>query len=190
MKKDYKRCPRCGQKMHSSSPICPECNLKFNRIENLSNSEAKKALKNGEKEKVIYVTTPPADVNMKKFYYLYIFLGLLGIYNIYIGKIKRGLFSLISVSLYILIFILRIVLEENGIDTTSLNYYVFGPIGFVAVFGALIWFIDLASLLSRSFKFPGALSNDDYVNYLIKSKTLEESGKRKDVANTKIKKSK
>ena len=188
MKKDYKRCPRCGQKTSINSSTCSGCNLKFDRIENLSNIEAKKALKAKEKEKVLYVNTPPKDINMKKFYLLYVLLGFFGIYNIYIGKKKRGLYSLITVVAFMFLVVLSETLYQNGIDVSTLNYILVAPSGTFFVFGILIWFLDLIALFSHTFKYPGALTNDEYLKYLVKSKTLEENGKKRDVADKKIKK--
>ncbi|MGN1227365.1 MAG: hypothetical protein ACI4TX_01850, partial [Christensenellales bacterium] len=104
-KNEYKRCPRCGSKTALASKTCAVCNLKFDRIENLSNKEAKKAIKNKEKEKVLYITQCPKDVNKKKFYLLYFLLGWFGIYNLYIGKFKKGYYSLITLSSFIIAFI-------------------------------------------------------------------------------------
>ena len=117
-KKDYKRCPRCGAKTYWASKQCSVCNLKFDRIENLSNKEAKKAIKNKEKEKVLYISTRPDDVSKRKFMLLYLLLGWFGAYNIYVGKYKKGLYSLCALSTFLVAFIIEEILAFNGFDTT------------------------------------------------------------------------
>jgi len=152
--------------------------LKYDRLKNLTNKEAKIALKNNQNEKVLNVNYFPDDVNKKKFFLLFVLLGWFGIYNIYIGKRKRGLYSLISFSAFLFVFTLGEILIYNGIDTSSLQYYIIGPFSTFAVFGIFIWFYDLISLITRSFKFPVAMSNEDYLNYVLKSNSINIHNKK------------
>lgn len=179
--KNYKRCPRCNAKASIVAKVCSTCNLKFERLKNLSNQEAKKAIKSGENEKVLNVTERPKDVSKKKFYLLYILLGWLGIYNIYIGKFKRGYYSLITMSAFLITFIIEEILFFNGIDTSALNYYVVGPICTFAVFGILIWFMDLVAMLTKSFKYPASITSEEYLNILADSYKANRKIKKVDV---------
>ena len=180
---DYKRCPRCGQKVFSVVKSCTNCGLKFDRLSNLSNKEAKKAIKNGKKENILYVTTPPSDVNKKKFLLLFWLLGIFGAHNIYVGKYKRGFYSLITVIAFIVTFIISDILFTNGIDTSSLQYYIVGPFTTFAVFGILIWFIDLVPVVTKSFKYPATMSSEEIVDLYLKSKVYKNSHKKNDVKN-------
>lgn len=180
-RKDYKKCPRCRAKTYFASKQCSVCNLRFDRIENLSNIEAKKALKNKEKEKVLYVATRPNDVSKKKFILLYLLLGWFGAYNIYVGKRKKGFYTLISVSAFLVAFIIEEILLFNGFDTTYLNYYLVMPLCTLAVCGILIWFIDMVALFTKTYKYPGALSKEDYVKFAMKSKKFNNNVKKVDV---------
>lgn len=180
MNPEYKKCPRCGTKLHKTAKICSACDLHFDRINNLSNKSAKMAIKKKEKEKVLYVRERPQDVDAKKFWLLYIFLGWLGAYNIYIGKYKKGFYSLITFSFFIVVFTLSQILEANGVDVQSLYYYVVNPSITFAVFGLLIWFIDLSEFTTKTFKYPAAMPEDEYLKIVLKSDRFSYKTETKD----------
>ena len=180
-KKDYKRCPRCGAKTYWASKQCSICNLRFDRIENLSNKEAKTAIKNKEKEKVLYVSTRPSDISKRKFILLYLLLGWFGAHNIYVGKYKKGLYSLCVLASFLIAFVVEEILLFNGFDTTYLNYYLVMPLCTLAVCGIIIWFIDMVALFTKTYKYPGALSKEDYIKFAIKSHKFNSKIKKVDV---------
>lgn len=178
-KKDYKRCPRCGAKTYFASKQCSVCDLKFDRLKNLSNKEAKKAIKEKQTEKVLYLSERPADVSKRKFMLLYLLLGWFGGHNIYVGKYKRGFYSLISLSAFLIAFIVEEILFFNGVDTAYLNYYLVMPLCTFAVFGIIIWFMDMVALFTKTYKYPSALSVEDYLKYAIKSQKFNSSKVKK-----------
>lgn len=180
---NYKRCPRCGTKTASLSKQCPVCQLKYDRIENLSNKEAKIAIKNKEKENVLYLAKRPNDVDKRKFYLYFFLLGFFGAHNIYVGKYKRGYYSLISILVFLLFFIFSQILNYCEVDTTFLDYYVTMPLCLFAVFGMFIWFMDFTSLMCKSYKYPSAMSKQDYIKFAIKSNKFASGHKMSKIKN-------
>ena len=114
---------------------------------------------------------------------LFWLLGIFGAHNIYVGKYKRGFYSLITVIAFIVTFIISDILFTNGIDTSSLQYYIVGPFTTFAVFGILIWFIDLVPVVTKSFKYPATMSSEEIVDLYLKSKVYKNSHKKDDVKN-------
>lgn len=161
-KNKQKKCPRCGFKMHIDMVKCPYCGLLFERIQNLSNKQAKKELKEKNTKNVLNVTTMPADVNRKKFYLLFAFLGFFGAYNLYVGKKKTGTYQLVSAVLGIVSFIIYEIINSFNANSAQIFYYfVTGSLLLFFSIGILIWFFDLFKLFGKKFKYPASLTEQD-----------------------------
>ena len=85
MGKNYNKCPRCGNKTASNFPKCGVCGLNFKKFATATNSEAKSAIRMGERERVLYSTTPPYDINKTNVLIMAIFGGWCGIHYFSIG---------------------------------------------------------------------------------------------------------
>lgn len=157
-----KRCPRCGKKVYVDSAICPECGLKYSLIQNLSNKQAQIELKEKRKQNVLYVTSMPSDVNKKKFWLLFAFLGIFGAHNIYIGKKGRGYYTMITGILAVLGFLVWDIVDHMGGNSWAVQYYLTGSLMTFYLFGLLIWFSDSLALIFSKFKYPASLSKEDY----------------------------
>ena len=68
--KEFKRCPRCDTKALIYQDKCNACGLVYSRLVNASNKEAKKAIKAGQKNRVICDKTLPKDVNKWKLLFM------------------------------------------------------------------------------------------------------------------------
>ena len=163
-----KRCPRCGTKLFLEVEKCPECGLLFSRIQNLSNERAKEEIKKKRMSNVIEVSTMPSDVSKKKFWLLFLLTGWFGGHNLYIGKFKRGYYSLITGILAVLAFLIYEIVFFQGGNANLVYYYFTGPCMLFFVFAVMIWFIDLVSLTFKSFKYPATLSAEDLERVITK----------------------
>lgn len=163
-----KKCPRCGCKTFLEGEICPGCGLKYKLLQNLSNVRAKEEIKAKHKQNVLYVTSMPSDVNKKKFWLLFAFLGIFGAHNIYVGKYGRGYYTLVTAILAFLAFMIyEIVFFQAGWVTASyVEYYFTSPIITFYVFGLLVWFSDSISLMFKTFKYPATLNQETFDNVI------------------------
>ena len=146
-----KRCPRCNEKMPVEIVVCPSCQLNFQKFEKATNKEAKEAIAEGEKEKVLMRKGRPSDVKFITLLLLTIFLGFTGAHYYYIGRYKMGIF-------FSIFFAVGLV---NGILTTLLKatptgdlYQIF--IMLVLVWGVvlILWIVDIAKVCLNCFKIP------------------------------------
>lgn len=146
-----KHCPRCNQKMPVEIVVCPECQLNFQKFETATNAEAKKAIRQGEKDKVLLRKGRPSDVNFVKLLLLTIFLGFTGAHYYYVGRNKMGLFFSIFFGVGVLNAVLSRVL--NATPKGDL-YQIF--IGLVLVWGVVLflWIIDISKVSFNKFKIP------------------------------------
>ena len=69
-----KRCPRCKEKVPVELVSCPSCQLNFQKFESATNKDAKEAIAEGEKERVIMRMGRPSDVKLVPLLLLTIFL--------------------------------------------------------------------------------------------------------------------
>lgn len=144
-----KKCPRCSEKTFINAKKCDNCGLVFSRLEYLSNKEAKRAMLKGERNRIIYTSEFPRDLQRWIAVLLCGILGLLGIHNLYVGRYIKGIFSLVFT---VLTAILILVLNGNVLA----NLYetiLFIPGAMVFIF----WFYDLFLLLMKKYKVPVAL---------------------------------
>ena len=152
------KCPRCGEKCLTSQASCPECGLVFARLENATNADAVKRLKNGEKKNIIMVKKIPPD---KKYWKLILYstlFGLIGIQYFYVYRWKMGVYMLFC-------FLLAVILGVyfNAYALTWLNgmfmNYMLAP--FTGVY-AIVWLNSIVQVIFKKFKIPVSLPYKEY----------------------------
>jgi len=162
-RKETKKCPRCGEKLISTANICPNCKLKFERLENLSNTIAKKELKLGNTQNVIMTTDRPKDINLKVFLPLMITLGWCGAHNLYVGKKKLGLFALISACVNLPVMLVSELLILYGQYVYFINNILYSITTFFMAMVFLIWGYDLIMFILKRFKYPASIDKSKIV---------------------------
>ena len=157
-KKIFKHCPRCNQKSPVGQPVCEKCGLIFSRMEKVSNSAGKEALKNGDKNKVIFDKNLPKDVNKWKLFFLALFLGWIGLQYERVGRKKLFYYFLIS---FCLLFLFSFLILINVFSTDIIYHKYWGILSWMMIlpasFGLIIWFVSLVQILSGTFKVPVAI---------------------------------
>lgn len=168
--KDYKKCPRCKEKLDLFAPICPICGLKFSKLDLATNKAAKVAIKEKRKHHVIYVNKRPSDVKKGKFIISLIF-GWLGMHNIYLGKYFKGWFAFSLFWSYMIIFMTCAMLVDGGqmqIATFSIiNYVLLSTIALAFAVMLILWFDDILSAMMGRFKFPVSIPKEVQVETII-----------------------
>lgn len=144
-----KKCPRCNEKTYANVTKCENCNLIFARLKFASNQEAKKAILNRQKEKVIYTSQFPTDLNRWITAFLCGFFGYLGLHNIYVGRYVKGGFSFVF---SLLTMILLLVLEPT-FQSFLYQTWLWIPSALVFYF----WFYDLFLIAIKKYKVPIAI---------------------------------
>ena len=146
-----KRCPRCNTKMPVEIVCCPSCQLNFQKFEQATNKEAKEAIQQGEKERVLMRKGRPADVSFIKLLLITIFLGFSGAHYYYVGRYKMGAFFSIFFAVGLINAILTTLLKSMP---TGDVYQIFSLL--VLVWGAvlMLWIIDIAKVCVNKFKIP------------------------------------
>ena len=146
-----KRCPRCNSKVPVEIVSCPNCQLNFNKFESATNKEAKQALNEGEKDRVLMRRGRPRDVKFVPLLLLTIFLGFTGAHYYYVGRYKMGAFFSIFFGVGIVNAIINALLK---VRPTGDLYQIFTLL--VLVWGAVIalWIIDIAKVCFNHFKIP------------------------------------
>ena len=142
--KNYKICPRCGNKCLINQEKCEECHLIFSRMQYASNKAAKKKIRKFDKDFVIYTNQYPSDISRIKLVLYTIFLGLFGVHYYYVGKYIKG--ALMSTSFIYLVFCT--VFNEQVL--LYFSEYAFVPIGIAA----FAWIVSLVLVLTKKFKVP------------------------------------
>lgn len=146
MKKIIKKCPRCGEKNLEQAIKCADCGLVFERLSWATNKAAKNIMKEGKKNKVIYVTKTPSDIKKWKLILLVIFTGLYGGHYFYVGRYAKATVFLTLGALFLVGFILSsLSLLKGGL------LYFFGPI--TGCLG-IAWFVDILNVCISKFKIP------------------------------------
>ena len=152
------KCPRCGEKCLISQAKCPECGLVFSRLEEATNRDAVKRLKNGEKKNVILTTKIPSDIKYWKLILYSTLFGLFGVQYFYVHRWKMGLFMLVW---FFISFFLGVYF--NGYTITWLNgsfmNYILAPLVGVYV---IIWLNSVRQAIFKSFKIPVSLPYKEY----------------------------
>lgn len=146
-----KRCPRCNEKTPVEMMICPGCQLNYQKFETATNAEAKQALREGEKDRVLMRKGRPSDVKFVPLVVLALALGFTGAHHYYVGRYKMGIF-------YSIFFVVGVI---NAIIFSLIPEL---PKGFifeifdlmVLVWGAVLcmWIIDIAKICLNHYKIP------------------------------------
>ncbi len=156
-------CPVCGAKMVEGK-ICRYCGTTQNQVLTSSNKKAKTELKLKHKNEVCYSTYIPSDVSKKKLILLTIFTGLLGIHSLYVGRMFKGLYSLISFSLAFVSQLFVVIAENNSWSALQVLNNINSIFAFFAMFALIFWFVDIIAVLTGKFKVPVVLGEDKYKN--------------------------
>ena len=132
--------------MPQNAVKCSDCGLVFERLSWATNSAGKKMIKQGKKDKVVYVTTFPSDLKRYKVLLMCIFLGLFGGHCFYVGRQIRGVFMLIGGMFFIVGGTLA-VLSVMPQAISSIVSIIVGSLGFV-------WIFDVVNICIKKFKVP------------------------------------
>ncbi|MBR1988248.1 MAG: NINE protein [Clostridia bacterium] len=152
--KEKKKCPRCGKKVLSEIGVCPQCKLNFQKFDSATNLEGKSALKQGEKDRIIYRLGVPSDVNRWKLLLLTVFLGFAGAHHYYVGRKNMGFFYSIFFGVGIIYTILTLALNFDWTSEIGQFFYLLVLTwGFVI----LLWIVDIAKVCFNRFKIPVSL---------------------------------
>lgn len=153
MGKNYNKCPRCGNKTASNFPKCGVCGLNFKKFATATNSEAKSAIRMGERDRVLYSTTPPYDINKTNVLIMAIFGGWCGIHYFSIGRFLKGIFQIIG-------FIFGMIYCVYRMNGNSLNGFIGNLVlvlGIIWVITILLWITDIVKIIFNKFKYPVSL---------------------------------
>ena len=151
MRRNNKRCPRCNLKMPSFTKVCPDCGLNFNKFDAATNMDAKKMLRAGEKEQVLYRKGCSTDVSKIKLLLLTIFVGFTGAHYYYVGRNKMGIFF----SIFFVVGIINAILTSFLPNVSKLPWFEWFYL-LVLVWGAvlILWIVDIAKVCFNRFKIP------------------------------------
>ena len=149
--RQYKKCPRCGEKALLASNKCSDCGLIFARLKRASDVQAQKHLKQKEKHKVIYTSQLPLDIIKWKLILYCILGGMFGLHCFYVGRKLRGYYYLICFSIIMLIIIFQIDLIWAGYDAFMSVFAIFGGIM------GIMWIYDIFLVSIGKFKVPVAI---------------------------------
>ncbi len=149
-----KRCPRCNTKVPKEMVTCPKCQLNYNKFDSATNDEAKVALSQGEKDRVLMRKGCPSDIKKWKLLLLTIFLGYMGAHYYYVGRNTRG-------TIYSIFFVIGIM---NAVITLIPNISPSGDLwevfAFLVLFWGLVlvlWILDIVHIIFNNFKIPVSL---------------------------------
>lgn len=140
-------------------PKCPACGLIFSRLSKATNKAGKAALKKGDKNKVIMVSTLPKDVNKWKLFFMTLLLGFFGGNSFYVGRYKRGFLFLAA---FVLLFIASAIFTTTLINNDIL-YNIAGVIIIPGALAFLLWVMDTIGVLTGKFKVPVSI-DEEYVD--------------------------
>ncbi len=151
IKAKNKHCPRCNLKLSQETVVCPSCQLNFQKFNSATNLEGKKALRQGEKERVLYRKGCPTDVNKFALLALAIFLGYTGAHLYRVGRTGKG----ILYSVFCIVGVIYTVI------TSTLNFLPSGDLWQIFMVAVLVWavvtvmwIIDVFNIMFNKFKIP------------------------------------
>ena len=155
--KYYMVCPNCGNKIPKEATHCAYCKLSVEKITSASNYEAKRAIRNKERDRVVLTAYVPYDVNRTKLLLLCIFLGWSGAHCYYVGRMGRG-FTMLAC---LIIGIFCVAIPQTWVLHAYLSGVVAGAFGFACVF---TWWFDILNICLRRFKIPVVLKGNEMPN--------------------------
>lgn len=168
--KKYKRCPRCDSKNAIYQDRCDECGLVFDRLKFVTNSAAKKAIKNKEYNKVINYNVLPRDVNKWKLFFLALFFGWVGAHFAKVGKYKSFIYMLVAFILFMLPA--TTIVPFSWFDEEYLFLIAWGCV-MPASIATIIWLGTTFQILFGKFKVPVAI-DEELVKEDLDDKTVKE----------------
>lgn len=153
MSKEFKRCPRCNNKIPSQLRRCGACGLNYDKFNSATNAEAKSAFRMGEKSRVLYSKSVPSDISKGKMFAMSILGGWFGLHYFSIGRIWRGLIQILGT---IFAFVYSYAAVIHGIRSGYIGYLLF-ICGAIWVFSFITWLSDSFAILFNKFKYPVSL---------------------------------
>ncbi len=191
-KKNYKRCPRCDRKIPLQEPKCYNCGLIFARLNKATNKAAKKALRRGEKNKVIYDNVLPRDMKKWKLVLITLFLGFVGGHQYYVGKVWRGVYTTVS--------FIMIVTAAFLPDVWWNDYWLSGVLWLLIMpysFAFLFWIVSVIQVIANKYRVPISIDEElvlqeDYDSAIVSDvmKTVDKARKDKKDKGEKVKQEK
>ena len=152
------RCPICGAKMVQKQ-FCQYCNITDDQVLNASNKKVKEYRKT-DKADLIYTTNIwPKDIGRWQLILFTIFFGLFGVNHYYVKRNKRATFSLVTTILCLAIYIFTLVII--GARNSLVFNIIFELIFYAMAFNVIMWFFDMFSLVTKSFKVPVVLAEKE-----------------------------
>ena len=130
---------------------CPSCQLNYQKFNSATNTEAKAAIRMGEKDKVLMRVGRPSDVNFITLLMITIFLGFTGAHYYYVGRYKMGAFFTTFFGVGIINAIITTMIKATP---TGELYEVFTFLVLVWGFVVMLWIIDIAKVCLNKFKIP------------------------------------
>lgn len=168
--KKYKRCPRCDSKNALYQDRCDECGLVFARLEKVTNSSAKQAIKNKEYNKVINYNVLPRDLNKWKLFFLALFFGWIGAHFFKVGKYKSFIYMFAAFILFMLLA--TTIIPFSWFDEQYLFLVAWGCV-MPASIATIIWLGTTFQILVGKFKVPVAI-DEELVKEDLDSNTVNE----------------
>lgn len=151
---NYMKCPICGCKMKEEF-MCPYCKITGDQVKNASNKQAKEKIKRKDVKEVYISTYLPKDVNNTRLLLLTLFGGFLGIHQLYVGKLKTGLFYCFGFMIPLILFALSsyIFIGNGFLNILSQVGYIFAA---VVIF---LWIADFFKVCFKAFPIPVVLGD-------------------------------
>lgn len=146
-------CPRCNEKMPENSVRCTSCGLIFDRLNYATNSAGKKMIRNGNRDKVVYVKKLPSDVKKWKLILMGVFTGLFGGHCFYVGRYVRGIIMLFGG----IIAIVSGVLASFSLLPES----IFTLCGMISGVMFIVWLFDVINICFSKFKVPAYIEKTE-----------------------------
>ena len=146
-----KHCPRCSTKMQKEAMVCPSCGLNYIKFNEATNKQAKDALSQGEKDRVLLRTGCPSDVKRWKLILMCVFLGYMGGHHYYVGRKYWGLFYtcffLIGVINAIVTMFFPQVINTDAFQVFYLLVLIWGIV-------IVMWIVDIFKICFNKYKIP------------------------------------
>lgn len=149
-----KVCPRCATRVDKDFARCPKCELNYQKFEQATNKEAKSALKEGEKDRVLMRSGCPNDVKKINLLLYAILFGFAGAHLFYVGRKKQGLLYFIFFLIGCTNAILNMTLKVMPNGELFQLFYLLVFVWFAIV---IMWVYDVVMIVFNKFKIPVGL---------------------------------
>ena len=147
------KCPICGAKMVNKQ-LCPYCKITDEQVLNASNKKVSKCRKEGNKDLIHFTNIIPKDVNKLKLILFTIFLGVFGVNHLYVKRIVRGWYAIITDSL----FLVFVIINMFVMPTSAFFNVIYQIIGYAMAINVILWICDIINVCVRAFKVPIVLA--------------------------------